>query len=142
MADRDDLTALVRTATELLGSLDRMKQEMGDQLVVLANQGRTNRRMIWALGVSFVLIAAMIVAMLFALERSNRNARNIEKLTDRIHAAQTVDRQRGLCPLYKLFIDSQSPEARERSVDPEQYDAAFRVIHKGYNDLNCQQFLE
>jgi hypothetical protein len=55
--------------------------------------------------------------------------------------AQTTQRQKALCPLYQVFLDSKSPEGRAAAPDPLKYDHAFKVIQEGYDALECSDFI-
>src|SRR5882672_2414633 len=63
-------------------------------------------------------------------------------VTTRLDATVTVQRQRALCPLYQVFLDSRNARSRAASPDPAKYDAAYRVIQDGYDILKCSEFIK
>lgn len=129
----DRLAQLTEVARELLDEITELKEEGGEQFVSLARRARDNRRMIW---VAIVLT----VATGLGLFQVTLNADHINGLTHRLDVAQTTQRQKALCPLYQLFLDSKSPQARKAAPDPAKYDHAFEVIEDGYRVLNCAEF--
>jgi hypothetical protein len=121
-------------AEALLGEAERLGQETGGQIVKLARTSRTNRRLIWMTVGGFALDIALTIAVAIG-------ALQIGTLTHRLDVAQTVQRQRALCPLYQVFLDSKSPAARKAAEDPIKYDHAFTVIQDGYDVLGCSAYI-
>lgn len=136
----DRLTQLTDVARELLEEITDLKEEGGEQFVSLAKRARSNRRMIWAVIVGCVLDVLLTVAFGIGLFQVTNNADRIDQLTKRLNVAQTTQRQKALCPLYQIFLDSKSPRGRKAAPDPEKYDHAFEVIEDGYQVLNCAEF--
>ena len=136
----DRLTQLTEVARELLEEITELKEEGGEQFVNLAKRARSNRHMIWALVVSLALDVLLTAGFGLGLMRVDSSNDRIDALTQRMNVAQTTQRQKALCPLYQLFIDSKSPEGRKAAPDPEKYDHAFQVIEDGYQALNCAEF--
>jgi hypothetical protein len=121
-------------AEALLGEAERLGQETGGQIVKLARTSRTNRRLIWMTVGGFALDIALTIAVAIG-------ALQIGTLTHRLDVAQTVQRQKALCPLYQVFLDSKSPAARKAAEDPIKYDHAFKVIQDGYDVLGCSAYI-
>lgn len=138
----DRLVRLTDLATELLREAQELANGSGEQLATLTRRSRTNRRLILAVIAGFTLDVVLTVAMAFGLLTVMNNAENIDSLTRRLDVAQTETRQRALCPLYQVFLDSKSPQGRARAEDPEKYDHAFEVIEDGYKALDCADFNE
>ncbi|MGW6790069.1 hypothetical protein [Streptomyces chartreusis] len=132
----DRLARLTEVGRQILAEIKVLTDEdIGEQFVSLAKLGRTNRRMIWALIISFVLTLTMVGGWGLALTR-------IDNLTQRLDVAQTDTRAKAWCPLYTLLLESESPEARAAAEDPEAYDHAFDVIRDGYDALHCADFTD
>lgn len=138
----DRLARLAELATELLAETHALANESGDHFVSLAKRARSNRRMIWAVIVGFILTAALTVALGAALVRVDNNASRINSLTGRLDIAQTETRRGAFCPLYQLLLQSKSAKARAASDDPEAYDHSFEVIEDGYRTLKCDEFTD
>jgi hypothetical protein len=98
--------------------------------------------MIWALAVGGAVLTLVCVILVFLVIGQRANTDRIDKIATQTLATQTAQRQRALCPLYGIFVDSKSAEGRARSADPEQYDHAFEVIEEGYRFLECDQYLK
>lgn len=128
------LAQAVMLAEALLGEAERLGQETGGQIVKLARTSRTNRRLIWMTVGGFALDIALTIAVAIG-------ALQIGTLTHRLDVAQTVQRQKALCPLYQVFLDSKSPAARKAAEDPIKYDHAFKVIQDGYDVLGCSAYI-
>ncbi len=131
----DRIPVLVSTATRLMDQVEELAQESGHQLVDLAKRSRTNRH------IAVVAIVGLIVDVFLSLLLI-AGYKQLDELTSRLNTAQTTTRQRALCPLYQVFLSSQSDEARKQSPDPESYDQAFKVIRRGYNALHCDDFIK
>lgn len=133
--DREKLDRLIRTAGELDREIEELADKSGTQFTSLAKTARRNRMMIQALGVSLVLDVMLTVVMaVFGVQ--------LTSLTDRLDTTQTTQRQRALCPLYGVFLDSKSDAGRKAAPDPDKYDHAFEVIADGYRVLGCAEFLK
>lgn len=139
--NNDELAALTDLARGLIVRVDELNHDSGKQLISLSKETRANRRMIWALTGSFILDVLLTFALGFGFHSLSSEADRVDHLTDRLDTAQTVQRQKALCPLYQLFLDSKSPEGRAASPDPAKYDAAFKTIEEGYKALACSEFV-
>ena len=130
---------LTRAAAELTARIGQLTGESTNQFVELAQASRTNRRLIIALAISFALDIALTITMVIGVASIKHNSERIGAVTRRLDIAQTTGRTAVLCPLYKLFLDSQSPRARAAYPQgPAAYDRAFKVIRDGYNTLDCR----
>lgn len=135
------LEELIDVGTRLLGQIETFANEGGQQFVSLAQRARVDRRSIWLLSVSLLLDVALTVFMIFSQIQISHNEHGITALTDRLDVAQTTQRQKALCPLYQLLLDSKSDAGRAASADKKAYDHAFAVIQSGYNALECSVFI-
>lgn len=135
MEDNDgDLLALTDAAHQLIARVDALTSGTGDQMVTLSQYTKRTRRYVWALG----LMALVTVG---ALTLGLTNLYVLNHVTEQIQRGQTVGRQRALCPLYRLFLDSKNDRARSANPKgPEAYDEAFAVIQDGYDALKCDEF--
>jgi hypothetical protein len=140
-SDRATLDQLARDARELIAKIGELSEGSGEQLVRVTKENRATRRMVWGLAGSFVLDVLLTLLLGVGLVGLNDQAKEVDALTHRIDIAQTVQRQKALCPLYKLFIDSESPQGRKAAPDPKKYDHAFIVIRDGYTALDCDRYL-
>ena len=100
-----------------------------------------NRRLIFFVIAGGALDILLTVVISFALAGMNANTERIDALTQRLDTAQTVQRQKALCPLYQIFLDSKSAAGRAAAPDPAKYDHAFVVIADGYKALECDQYI-
>lgn len=139
--DQDRTAELIRIGTQLLEEIQKFSREGGAQFVNLAHRARTNRRLITGLMISFFLVLVITASMVVMGLRVADNNTRISRLTDRLNTAQTVQRQKALCPLYQLLKDQRSPAGRKAAPDKDAYDHAFEVIDSGYLALGCQQFI-
>jgi hypothetical protein len=138
----DRLDRLINLATALNAEVGDLAQNSGRQFVSLARTARTNRLMIWIVVGGGVLDLILTVALGFTVTGMVRNAQRVDALTQRLDMAQTTQRQKALCPLYGIFLDSKSPEGRKAAPDPNKYDHAFVVIRDGYKVLECDKYLK
>lgn len=135
------LEELITVGTRLLGQIEAFTQEGGKQFVSLAHRARTDRRAIWVIGLSLFLDLALTVTVVFGQIQTSHNEHDISTLAARLDTAQTTQRQKALCPLYQLLLDSRSDAGRAASPDKKAYDHAFSVIQSGYDALNCSVFI-
>lgn len=115
--------ALTRSVAELTGAADRLNK-------------RTRR--------SEVIIGMTIVSFLFDITLTVLlyvGLHDQQTATQAIQAVQSngaVVRQQVLCPLYQLFLSSESPQARAAYPHgPAAYDRAFATLHAGQHALEC-----
>lgn len=129
------LDDLIRAAMALNRKIETIAEESGTQFVSLAKTARRNRMMIWASISGVVLdILLTVVISVFGYQ--------LASITNRLDATQTTQRQRALCPLYGIFLDSKSEQGRAQAPDKAKYDHAFEVIAEGYRVLGCGEFLK
>src|SRR5882762_10052531 len=138
-ADRQ--TQMIDLAQQLLGEIENLGEKSGNQFVSLARRARTNRILITVTIVSVAIDLAITVVLALIGTGMQHNTDRIDSLTQRLDTAQTVQRQKALCPLYQIFLDSKSPQGRAAAPDPKKYDHAFVVIADGYKALQCDQFI-
>lgn len=137
----DRLTRLAELASEIVQELEHISLDSGEQFVSLANRARRNRQLITAVIVSVVLDVILSVFLGLAVVQVKHNEHQISALTTRLDISQTVQRQKALCPLYQIFLDSRSAAGRAAAPDPVKYDHAFQVIQDGYGVLGCAAFI-
>lgn len=92
------------------------------------------------LRVAAVVVPLSLVLSAVAAVGGYLTARDVSAQADRIEAAQadiTETRSAVLCPLYAVFLQSDTPQRRAAADDPEAYDAAMGVIRDGAETLRC-----
>jgi len=136
----EDIAHLAENAEQLLAKVALLTGDTGDSLVGIAKYGRRNRRMIWAVAISIALDLFLTLLVSGVLIITRDNSQRVEQVTSRLDYAQTTQRQKALCPLYEIFISSDTPAARDAAPDKPRYDHSFMVIREGYNALKCSEF--
>lgn len=136
-SDRIDELAVI--SRELVEQIAGLRSDNADQLVELARQSKSNRRTLHIVfGVSaFGLILTLLIGLSFLTLGAQSN--RIDNITQKLDAEQQIQRQDALCPLYKLFLDLESPEGRKQAPDPKVYDKQFATLKQGYSALRCQE---
>jgi hypothetical protein len=137
----DRIPVLITLAERLIAEVDELAQDSGNQFVSLAKRARTNRMLIVATIASVAIDLALTAVLALVGVGWQQNTDRIDALTKRLDVAQTVQRQKALCPLYQIFLSSKSEAGRKAAPDPEKYDHAFEVIQDGYDVLECDQFI-
>lgn len=134
MATNEDIQELTRLAAELLNKIDTLASGTGDQMVELAKSTKRNRMLIWILWVGFALDIMLTVAMAIG-------GVALVNVTDQVNSQQELTRKEVLCPLYQIFVNSDTPAARERAKaagqDMKARDEAFKEIKRSYTVLKC-----
>lgn len=138
--DHDDVQDLIQAARELAAKVEALTVDRGNAVVGLAEYAQSTRRMMWFVIVGFILDIALTVAMVFATISIQHNNTRIDKVTQRLDNAQTVQRAKALCPLYEIFLASEKLVPPDQTPDQAAARAhAFEVIHTGYDALGCAQ---
>lgn len=140
--DPDKLSRLAELAISIVAELEELMEDSGNQFVNLAKRAQKNRQLIVVTIASLVLDVMLSVFLALAVIQIGDNTRNISTLTNGLSTSQTVQRQKALCPLYQLFLDSESDAGRKAASDPLKYDHAFVVIREGYDVLECDSFIK
>jgi hypothetical protein len=140
--ESEKLDQLLTQAQLLTDQFAVIAKDSGRQFTSLAHTARRNRMMIWALAVGGAVLTLVCVILVFLVIGQRSNTDRIDKIATETQTTQIAQRQRALCPLYGIFVDSKSAEGRARSADPEQYDHAFEVIEEGYSFLGCDKYLK
>ena len=133
--ERTEVEALVEAATGLMDRVQILARDEGVQFTALARKAHENRVLSVIAITGLVLDVILSVALAFG-------GYQLMHLTHRLDVSQTTTRQSALCPLYQLFIDSDTPEARKAAPDVKNYDHAFEVIRAGYSALKCAEFID
>lgn len=139
--EAEKLERLVTRAQELSDEVEQMAEKSGTQFVSLAATAKRNRLMIWGILIGGVLDLVLTVALILFGVGQEHNANRLDALTRQLDNSQTVQRQKVLCPLYGVLLDSRSDAGRAAAPDPQKYDHAFTVIQDGYDALQCSAFL-
>jgi len=140
--ERDErLVELVGLASTLISEIEALASDSGKQFVSLAQRARTNRMLILATIFSVLIDFVLTIVLAVIGVGMQHNTDRIDNLTQRLDQAQTVQRQKALCPLYQIFLDSKSAAGRKAAPDPKKYDHAFVVIKQGYDALECDHYI-
>jgi hypothetical protein len=130
-----EVEALVEAATGLMDKVHKLAQDEGIQFTTLAKKAHETRVLAVVAITGLILDVVLTFAMAFG-------GWQLKHLTNRLDVAQTTTRQKALCPLYQVFLDSESPAGRKAAPDPVKYDHAFKVIREGYSALECSKFID
>ena len=139
--DHTEVEALVEAATGLMDRVHALARDEGIQFDTLARKSHQNRILATVAIVGLVLDVLITVVLTFIGLGMQSNTDRIDGLTHRLDIAQTTTRQKALCPLYQVFLDSKSAAGRAAAPDPEKYDHAFVVIKQGYDVLDCSAYI-
>jgi hypothetical protein len=132
--EESELGRLTAEARKLVIAVEGLNRDAGNKLVDLTVSDRRNRRVQWALVLSYLAHVGLTVALIFAFNGLSGN-------TSAINEVQKVAQRDALCPLFQIFIDARSEEGKARStLTPEEYDRAYDNIQNGYDAMKCAQF--
>jgi hypothetical protein len=137
----DRMAMLINLAEQLISEIETLAVDSGQQFVSLAKRARFNRMLITVTAASVLIDLIITVVLTMVGIGWQHNTDRIDQLTQRLDEAQTVQRQKALCPLYQVFLDSKSPQGRAAAPDPNKYDHAFVVIKEGYDALECDHYI-
>jgi hypothetical protein len=132
--ERDELETLVNAASTLMDRVTVLARDEGVQFTELARRSKQNRIL------SVISITGLILDVILSIALAF-GGYQLQHLTHRIDVSQTTTRQKALCPMYQVFLDSKSAAGRNAAPDPKKYDHAFVVIKEGYEALNCDEFI-
>jgi hypothetical protein len=131
---------LVIAANKLTDAINILGSDSGHQFETQALTIRRTRRIARALVIGFVVQLIILAGFAFNDVAIVRSEHRIDALTQRLNTAQTVTRQKSLCPLYQLILTAKTPAARAAAPNKAQYDFTFQVIQQGYDALDCAAF--
>jgi hypothetical protein len=125
---------LATTIHELNASVQRA-HDIRDDLNRLTKRSETNRKLIVAIGIAVAFGIIATIALVFVTVQATRN-------THRINDIVRIQHDSALCPLYKLFLDADTPANRDRAVaagqDPAERARQFAIIRQSYTALKCK----
>jgi hypothetical protein len=139
--EKTELEALVEAAAGINDRVQRLATDEGLQFETLAQKAHRNRMLATVAIVGLILDVLITIVLTFIGLGMQSNTDRIDALTQRLDRAQTTQRQKALCPLYQVFLDSKSPQGRAAAPDPDKYDHAFVVIKQGYDALECDHYI-
>lgn len=137
----DRMAMLINLAEQLISEIETLAVDSGQQFVSLAKRARFNRMLITVTAASVLIDLIITVVLTLVGIGWQHNTDRIDQLSQRLDTQQTVQRQKALCPLYQIFLDSKSAAGRKAAPDPKKYDHAFVVIKEGYDALECDLYI-
>mgnify|MGYP001589292114 FL=1 len=118
--------------------VEQLNKESSTTIEDVARTAVKTRRFTWALAVSLALDVALTTVLGLVIDTQQDNSDKIAAVVRDVETAQGIQRQEALCPLYQLFLDSESKVPPNQT--PEQLaerTKAFGIIHKSYDSLEC-----
>ena len=130
-----ELTTVVRGLREDIARDIARAETVRNDLAKLTKSGRLTRLIVIVQSVIIVLILCGGVVLISTNSKLNAV---VAQLNDVVR----VQHDSALCPLYQIFINADTPAAREaaakRGDDMAERDKAFTTIRQSYAALNCQ----
>lgn len=122
--------------SELIDTVKKFPPEIFKELNYLQGRARSNRR--WLI---LVIIGVFLFGTIGTITAVNTY--KVTEISHRINATVTIQRQKALCPLYQVFLNSRSDQQRNalpNDAAKQKYDQAFMVIQQGFDTLECNEF--
>lgn len=136
MTNSEDLNKI---GLDLAKSVERLTTESDDHFAKIQKTYRLNRRLIYAVVIGLVLDITVSIFLAVGFVQLGSTQDGLQHVTDRIDFSQTVTRRQVLCPLYRTFLASDSPEARAAFQGGQaKYDQLFDQLNRSYNALDCE----
>jgi hypothetical protein len=138
--DRERVAALTRAAAELVGQIERLNVDSGQQLVTLARRASSNRRMIYTLAASLALDLLLTVALLLVGIRAN----NAGERADQVHAQQVAtcqtsnEARRAQTQLWDYLLALPAPRPRT-AAETKQLDQFRAYVHRVFAARDCSR---
>jgi hypothetical protein len=133
------INQLIEQAGDLIREVSALNRDSGKQILDLAYASRSNRRMIWALAVSFALDVILTILIGFGFQQVSSNNDDIQRLAGRVEARQEIQRSAALCPLYEIFLSAEDrPPPNLTEAQKKERVESFRVLHRSYDALECK----
>lgn len=136
----EDADSLEHAAEELSGTIRelnesiRVGENLRDELDSLTRRSVANRRMVIMVIAGLILDVSLTIIVALTVIGVTSNSNTINELVRLQHDS-------ALCPMYQLFIDSDTPagreSARQRGNDMAEREKLFNVIRASYAALNC-----
>lgn len=125
------LTENIKQLQETMQEAANLRDELADLMKIQADLKRNQRmqqRILVAIGIIIILVVGLSVTQVYSLAKLN--------------SVVTVQHDSALCPLYKLFINSDTPQAaaaaEKRGDDMAERAKAFATIRISYAALKCE----
>lgn len=144
-ASREALREFTDTCNALVERIRGVSEQVQEELATVA--GRTDFLMAKArrvrIGIRVLYgLAGLVIAAAIGL---GVIAHNMAATQTGLKASDKLQTEQALCPLYGLFIQADTPQARERSAqqgtDPALRAQQFETIRDSYRALGCMPLL-
>jgi hypothetical protein len=126
----DELTSSIRRLDESVRRANDVRDELDDVVKMTKKNKLLIRGVIIGLTCEVILLCVMI---LLGVQATNN--------TNQINRLVKVQHDSALCPLYRIFIESDTPENRARAAaqgqDMAQRAQQFAIIRRSYAALKC-----
>lgn len=129
--DSESLASAAEELRQMIGQLNSTVTEANnvkDQLQDLTKKSKFNRNLITFVGAGLVLQLAVVVSLIVMGIQLNK--------------VIETQRDSALCPLYEIFVQSDTPQNRERAKsqgqDMKERAKAFDIIRNSYQALHCE----
>lgn len=140
-SNRNKLDELNEQAKGLITEISKLNEETGNQISGVSKRLTRNQKIMWLLVATLLLTVITTVVLAFTVASTRENTEKVDAITTRLDIQQTVTRQKVLCPLYQIFVDSRSEQARKTYPrGPEEYDRIFNIIQTSYDTIKCGEF--
>jgi hypothetical protein len=135
VAELKDAADALREQVVALHDTVKEAMDVRDELKVITARTRSNTRLITAVIIGFALDVLMTVALVWMGTSQIETTNKLAKVAE-------FRKEAALCPLYKLFIDADTPTNREsaakRGDDVQLRDQQFAIIREAYANLDCR----
>ena len=132
---------LTRTVAALNDSIQQglgLRDELArlvDEQARMVKRSRATRRVVWLVTAGFALDVVLTVAMALVGHQAIENSNRIDRVV-------RVQHDSALCPLYRIFIEGDTPANRARAEQQGQdmtaRARAYVTIRASYAALNCK----
>jgi hypothetical protein len=127
----EELAAAIQRLDESVRHANDVRSELDD----LVRRSQKNRLLIRAVGAALAIEVALLGAMTFFGVQTRINANRIDNIVK-------IQHDSALCPLYQIFIQSDTPQNRARAEaqgqDMALRDRQFVIIRESYAALKCE----
>lgn len=140
MEGEDRVAALTEAAVELVGQIQQLRADSGEQLVTLARRSSRDRKMIYTLAASLVLDVMLTAALLMVGIR----ATDAGDRADQVHAQQQAtcqnsnEARQAQVQLWDYILSLPAPEPR--TDEQERQLVKFRAyVHRVFAPRDCSR---
>lgn len=138
--DSGSAEELLKAFQAIITKVEQLPTSTYAKIDELNRREKRQRKISRLIAAGLVLVALMTGAVAAVGYNVYQNAQRIDNVTKSLTSSITVQRQKVLCPLYKIILTSPRTQSDAQPPTPEEkkrLEETVKTIQEGYNALKC-----